>query len=207
VEDALGWEPSLNATWVVVSVEGGVVTLRGNVGSFAEKVTAERVALHVFGVKALANDLEVHVAQPHERADTKLAQAAVATLEWSSLVPPNKVAIVVNNGWITLSGTVDWQYQKAAAARALRDLRGVTGITNDIVVRSSVTAEDTRARIEAALKRNAMLDARRIAVSTRDRAVVLSGSVRSWTERQEAERAAWAAPGVERVDDLLTVVP
>jgi len=184
-----------------------VVTLRGNVASYAEKVTAERVALRVYGVKAVANDLAVHLVSAFERTDTEIAQAVVAALKWNTMVPNDRVTVTVNNGWLALNGTLDWQYQKDAAARTVRDLTGVKGVTNNIIVRPRVKTIDVRDKIEAAFKRSAEIDARRVNVTATDGKVILSGNVHSWAERQEAERAAWAAPGVTQVEDRLAIVP
>jgi len=207
VQNALDWEPSLDATDVGVSVDQGVVTLRGNVPSYAEKMTAEHVALRVFGVRAVANDVSVRLSSASERTDTDIAQAAVAALKWNSVIPKDRVAVAVTDGWITLSGPVNWRYEKDAAARTVRDLTGVKGVINDIVVQPQLRTTDIREKIEAAFKRSAELDARRISVATEDGKVILSGNVHSWAERQEAERAAWAAPGVKQVDDRLSIVP
>lgn len=207
VQSAFDWEPSLDASDIGVSVDQGVVTLRGNVSSYAEKITAERVALRVYGVKALANDLTVHLASLFERTDTEVAQAAVNALKWNTMVPSERVTVTVTNGWIALNGTLDWQYQKDAAARAVRDLTAVKGVTNNITVQPHVKTLDVRDKIEAAFKRSAQIDARRVNVTAQDGKVILSGNVHSWAERQEAERAAWAAPGVTQVEDRLAVVP
>ena len=207
VENALDWEPSVDAADVGVSVDGGVVTLRGDVGSYAARSTAERAALRVYGVKAVANDLTVRLVTGFVRNDTDIAQAAVTALAWNTFVPQNRVTITVAKGWLTLNGSLDWQYQKEAAARAVRDLTGVQGVMNNITVKPHVQAGDVQAKIEAAFKRSAEIDARRVSVTATDGKVVLNGHVRSWTERQEAERAAWAAPGVSQVDDRITVVP
>ncbi len=207
VQTALDWEPSVDASDIGVSVDEGVVTLRGNVRSYAEKLAAERVSLRVFGVKAVANDVNVHLVSSYQRTDTELAQAAVAALKWNMTVPDDKVTVTVSGGWVTLNGKVDWQYQKDAAARAVRDLTGVLGVTNSIHVDPQVRATDVRENIEAALRRGAEIDARRIDVTTENGKVVLSGNVHSWAERQEAERAAWAAPGVVQVEDRIDVVP
>jgi len=206
VQNALDWEPGLDATDIGLSVDGGVATLRGNVASFSEKMTAERVALRVYGVKAVANDLIVHLRSGFERTDTEIAQAVVSALKWNTVVPNDRVTVAVANGWITLSGTASWNYQRDAAARTVRDLMGVKGVTNTIVVQPQVQTTDVRDKIEAAFKRSAEVDARRISVTAQDGKVTLSGNVHSWAERQEAERAAWAAPGVKQVDDRLAVV-
>ncbi len=207
VQNALDWEPSLDAGDVGISVDEGVVTLRGNVGSFVEKVTAERVSLRVYGTKAVANDLVVHLVGGFERTDTEIAQVALAALQWNTTVPKDRVTVTLANGWMTLNGSLDWQFQKDAAARAVRDLTGVKGVTNNILVQPQVKTTDVRDKIEAAFKRSAEIDARRIAVSAHEGKIVLTGNVHSWAERLEAERAAWAAPGVKQVEDLLTVVP
>ena len=207
VQNALDWEPSLDASDVGVSVDESVVTLRGNVTSYAEKVTAERVALRVYGVKAVANDLAVHLVSGFERTDTEIAQAAVAALNWNTVVPNDRITVTVTSGWLTLNGTLDWQYQKDAAARTVRDLTGVKAVTNNITVQPRVKTMDVRDKIEAAFKRSAEIDARRINVTATDGKVILSGNVHSWAERQEAERAAWAAPGVTQVEDRLTIMP
>lgn len=207
VQSALDWEPSLDASDIGVSVDEAVVTLRGNVASYAEKVTAERVALRVYGVKAVANDLVVHLVSGFARTDTEIAQAAVAALKWNTMVPDDRVTVTVNDGWLALNGTLDWQYQKDAAARAVRDLTGVKGVTNSIIVQPHVKTIDVRDKIEAAFKRSAEIDARRINVNAADGKVILSGNVHSWAERQEAARAAWAAPGVTQVEDHLAIVP
>ena len=207
VESALEWEPSVHAKDIAVAADGGVVTLRGTVPSYSDKVTAERVALRVFGVKAVANDLNVHLPSDFLRTDTEVAQAAIDALRWSTLVPLEHVTVTTRDGWITLAGTVDWQYQKSAAVRLVRDLRGVRGVTNDIVVRPAISSSDVRAKIEDAFKRSAQIDARRLNVTTNGDKVILSGTVHSLAEREEASRAAWAAPGVSYVDDRLSIAP
>ena len=207
VENALEWEASLDATDVAVAVDEGVVTLRGTVRTYAEKLTAEKIALRVFGTKAVANDLEVHIVNSQQRTDTEIAQAAAAALKWNSTPGVERVTLSVTNGWIRLSGAVDWQYQREAAARAVRELTGVKGIINNIAVQPVIKTLDVRDKIETAFKRSAEIDARRIQVGSEDGKVILTGNVRSWAERQEAERAAWSAPGVKQVDDRLAVIP
>jgi osmotically-inducible protein OsmY len=207
VEDALTWEPSIDEAAIGVSVENGIVTLRGDVATYPEKFTAERVTLAVYGVKAVANDLNVRLVKGSERTDTDIAQAAANSLQWNTLLPVNRITIAVTNGLITLKGDLDWQYQKDAATRAVRDLTGVRGVANLIAVKSAVKGGDVRDKIEAAFKRSAEIDARRIDVTAQNGKVILSGNVRSWAERKEAERAAWAAPGVTQVDDRLTITP
>jgi VCBS repeat-containing protein len=207
VESALEWEPSVDAADIGVSVDAGVITLRGDVGSYAARAVAERVTLRVYGVKAVANELTVRLVTGFERNDTDIAQAAVTALTWNAVIPQNRVTVTVSNGRLTLNGTLDWQYQKEAAARAVRDLVGVKGVTNSITVKPHVQPGDVKAKIEAAFTRSAEIDARRVSVSAQNGKVVLSGNVRSWAERQEAERAAWAAPGVTQVDDRLLIAP
>ena len=207
IQNALDWEPSIEASEVGVSVDNGVVTLRGDVHTYAEKSAAERVTLRVYGVKAVANDLNVRLMSGYQRTDTQIAQAAVAALKWNSLVPADRVSLTVSNGWITLAGTLDWQYQRTAAERAVRDLTGVTGVNNNIALKPHVQAGDIQAKIEAAFKRIAEIGARRVNVTALAGKVVLTGNVRSWAERQEAERAAWAAPGVRHVEDRIAIIP
>ncbi|HEU4927400.1 MAG TPA: BON domain-containing protein [Vicinamibacterales bacterium] len=207
VQNALEWEPSIDAADIGVSADQGIVTLRGNVRSFAEKAAAERVTLRVFGVKAVANDLSVHLPTSFERTDTEIAQAAVNALKWNTILPTTGISVAVTDGWITLKGEVEWQYQRDAAARAVRDLFGVKGVANALGIRPRVKSGDVRDRIEAAFKRSAEVDARRINVNAVEGKVILSGTVHTYAERQEAERAAWAAPGVVQVDDRLAIVP
>jgi osmotically-inducible protein OsmY len=207
VQAALDWDPSVDTTDIGVTVEKGVVTLRGDVKTYAERATAERVTLGVYGVKAVANDINVRIGSGLERNDSEIALAAVNALTWNSRVPADKVTATVRKGWVTLKGDVEWNYQRDSAAYAVRDLIGVVGVTNNITVRPRVSAADVESKIEAALKRSAEVDARRINVGVSDGKVVLTGNVRSWAEREEARRAAWAAPGVKDVDDRIAVMP
>jgi osmotically-inducible protein OsmY len=207
VLQALEWEPGVDAADVGVSIDDGVVTLRGDVGTLREKWLAERAARHVAGVRAVANDLEVAPDEGGARTDSAIAQAVANALEWDSALPDGAVTATVRHGWVTLNGTVPWHYQRVAAERAVQHLFGVKGINNSIVVKPHVTPGDVKAKIESAFKRSAELDAARVSVETRDGAVILRGTVHSLIERDEAERAAWAAPGVTRVEDHLLVVP
>jgi len=207
VQRALDWEPSVDAAEIGVSVDGGVVTLRGDVKSYTERAGAERVALRVYGVKGVANDVNVRLGNGHQRTDTEVAQAAVSALQWNTMVPDDKITLAVSNGCVTLKGQVNWDYQRTAAVNAVRDLIGVRGVTNSITVQPHVSSVDVKSKIEAALKRTAEIDARRINVAITDSKVILSGSVHSWFEREEARRAAWSAPGVKEVDDRIALVP
>jgi osmotically-inducible protein OsmY len=207
VQDALDWEPSIDAADIGVSVDAGVVALRGEVRSYAAKATAERVALGVYGVKAVANDVEVRLNDGQQRTDTEIAQAVLSALKWNTVVPDDRITTSVSNGWVTLNGRVDWMFQRASAERVVRDLVGVRGVTNNISVEPHVSAVDVKTKIEAALRRSAEVDARRIRVGVINNKVVLTGNVHSWFEREEARRAAWAAPGVKDVEDRIAVVP
>jgi osmotically-inducible protein OsmY len=207
VQNALDWEPSIDAADIGVSVDNGVVTLRGDVRSYSEKATAERVALGVYGVKAVANDVTVRLGDGQKKTDTDIAQAVVSALGWNTMVPKDKISVSVSEGWVTLKGRVNWEYQRSAAANAVRDLTGVRGVNNTITLEPHVTPQDVKSKIEAALKRSAEVDARRINVAVTDSKIILSGNVHSSFERDEARRAAWAAPGVKEVEDHIAVVP
>jgi osmotically-inducible protein OsmY len=205
VETELNWEPSINAAEIGVAAKGGIVTLSGHVQSYWEKVAAERAAERVSGVKAVVNELEVRLPGSSERTDEDIARAAVNALEWSVLVPADKLKVKVSKGWVTLEGSVDWQFQKTAAEKAVRKLIGVKGISNLVDVKPRVSKAEVKAEIESALKRSAEVDADHIQVETEGDRVILKGTVHSWFEREEAEKAAWRSPGVRTVEDKIAI--
>lgn len=204
VKDELAFSPKINANRIAVNVSEGAVTLTGQVSSYLEKFEAESVAKRVFGVTGVANDLQVDYNGTTTR-DTDLLKRALDALQWNIEVPPGAVQPTVSDGWITLSGKVTWNYQRKAAESSVRNLSGVKGLTNAITLDLQPTPKDVNKRISDALTRNAQLDARRIRVKTDGNTAVLDGSVNSWAEREEAETAAWSAPGVNLVKNNLQV--
>lgn len=203
----LKWDPSLRDEDVAVSVRDGVVTLAGFVDSYVDKWRAERVASRVKGVKAIANDLEVKLPASSQRADPDIARAAVDALRWNIAVPDDQIKVRVERGWVTLEGEVDWYYQKEAAERAVRYLTGVKGVSNLITVRQRATPSDVKQKIKEALQRGAHFDADRITVEVEGNKAILRGTVRSYAEYRDAERAARNAPGITQVENRLTIEP
>jgi osmotically-inducible protein OsmY len=201
----LRWDPSVGTAEIGVAVKDGVVTLSGTVNSFAKKYSAIAAAERVAGVKAIAEELTVKLPSSTVRTDTEVAHAVVNALRWDIETPDDKITARVDEGWVTLEGAVEWQYQKSAAERAVRYLTGVKGVSNLLKIKQRAFAPEIKHRIEDALKRNAELDAKRITVEAKDNTVTLRGTVRSWSERADAERAAWSAPGVTAVVDQLAI--
>jgi VCBS repeat-containing protein len=205
VLDELAWEPGVNAADIGATVKDGVVTLEGTVDSFAEKWAAERAVKRLPGVKALAVELEVKLPDSSERTDADIAGAAENALKWDVSVPYDRIKVTAEKGFLTLEGEVDWQFQRSAAEQAVLHLTGVKGVTNHITVKPTEAPTGVKEKIEAAFERNAILDAQDIKVQTDGDKVTLSGSVSSWAEREEAEDAAWAAPGVQQVKNFIAV--
>jgi osmotically-inducible protein OsmY len=207
VQDELAWDPAVNATNIGVIVKDGIVTLTGHLESFAEKFAAERAAERVSGVQALAMELEVLLPNRDRRNDADIASAARNALTWNTVVPDSRIHIKVENGWITLSGEVDWDYQRRAAERALRDLLGVVGVKNLIAVTARVSVPDVQKKIVEALERQAETEAKQVQVLVNGSRVTLRGRVHSWPERQAAQIAAWSAPGVTNVVNEIALNP
>lgn len=206
VEAQLKWDPSINDSGIIVSAKSGVVTLGGHVPFYADKVCAETAVKSVAGVRGVANDIAVKPSMAHQRSDSAIAESAVNALKASVAVPADDVKVVVREGRITLEGSVEFQYQKAAAESAVRTLWGVKGITNSISVIPSVAATDIRSKIHHAYQRHAAIDANKVKIDVSGSTVTLSGEVHSWHEKDDAENAAWAAPGVKIVHNNLSVV-
>jgi len=204
VEEELDWEPSLEHRGIGVAASDGVLTLTGHVGNYAEKRVAEKAAKRVRGVLGVANELEVRIPAAMARDDTDIAQAAVSALKWRVGVP-EKVKVVVSQGWVTLEGQVEWQYQSRAAEAAVRNLVGVRGVTNLIAIKPRLAATQIKTKIEDAFRRGAQLNAAQVQVRTEGGKVSLSGTVHSWAERAAAEHTAWAAAGVTEVDNQIRV--
>ena len=207
VEEELKWNPSVDPTDIGVAVKNRVVTLTGFVKSYSEKYEAERAAKRVAGVVGVANDIEVRLPTGAERPDPELARDAVAAIKSWLPASYEHIKVVVKNGWVTLEGAVEWNYQREYAERAVRPLKGVKGVTNLIELKPRATPSEIKQKIEEAFRRSAEIDANRVTVETFGSEVVLKGTVRSWAERQEAERAAYAAPGVTKVDNRIVISP
>jgi len=205
VEAELRWDPDLDATDIAVAVKNGVVTLTGFAKSYTHKYEAEMDAKRVAGVAGVANEIQVRLPDVDRRPDPEIARDAVAALKSELPFSWEKIKVIVRSGWITLEGDVDWNYQRQSAERAVRQVKGALGVINSLVVKPAVQPGEVRKQIEEAFRRSALVDASRVRVETVGSEVVLSGTVRSWAEREEAERAAWAAPGVTKVDNRITV--
>jgi osmotically-inducible protein OsmY len=205
VEEELEWEPSIDSEHIGVSVEDGVVTLTGHVGSYAEKFTAEKAAKRVKGVRAIAQEIEIRFPNDKKTSDDQIAKRALDIIAWDSTIPKDKVMVKVQNGFVTLSGEVDWFYQRDDAEHAVRKLAGIKGLSNEVRIKPKAYAYDIKERIETALKRNAEFEADSIKVSVLDGRVTLDGKVKAWYERDLAERTAWSAPGVVSVVDHINI--
>jgi osmotically-inducible protein OsmY len=205
VLDELAWEPSVDAAEIGVSVENGVVILNGTVKSLSQKWTAEHVAQRVEGVRAVTDELAVKLPGDSQHTDADIAQAAVNALDWNASVPRNRIKLLVHNGWITLEGSVEYRFQKDAAENAVRNLTGVKGLSNLVIVTPRISEGDVIHAIKKALHRAAQVDAEKISVEANAGKVILRGNVRTWAEREEAERAAWAAPGVSAVQNEIGI--
>jgi len=205
VREELKWDPDLDATDIAVSVKNGVVTLTGFTRSYTDRLEAELAAKRVAGVHAVANDIEVRLPAIDQRPDPDIARDAVAALKSELPISHDRIKIIVKDGWISLEGAVEWQYQKTSAE--VRKVKGVKGVTNVIAVKPKVEPSELQRKIMEAFKRNAEVDANRITVEAHGSEVILKGTVRSWIEREEAERVAWSAPGITRVEDRIVVSP
>ncbi len=205
VTDELEWEPSLNAAHIGVAVRDGVVTLSGHVESYGEKCAAEFAARRVRGVRAVAQEIEVHLPASKKTLDDEIVARALSLLEWDVLVPEERIKVTIDHGVITLAGQVDWRYQRDEAEADLRKLSGVRDVVNTVTVKPRPTGEDLQERIRKALERSADVEAEHIQASAKGGKVVLTGKVGAWIERQTAERAAWAAPGVIEVDNRIEI--
>lgn len=207
VEDELRWDPDIDPTDIAVSVKSGVVTLSGFVHSYLQKFEAERDVKRVAGVVGVANDLEVRTLASEQRPDPEIARDAVEAIKRQLPLSYQNIKVVVRDGWVTLEGEAEWNYQKERAEEAVRSVKSVKGVINTIQVKPKATPTEIKRKIEEALKRSAELDANSIQVEASDGEVTLKGTVHSWFEREEAERAAWQAPGVKKVEDRIAVRP
>lgn len=205
IEDELSYEPTVNAACIGVSVKDSIVSLSGSVDTYSELAAAERAAMRIRGVKAVVRGLKVRLPGYHERTDEDIARAAANALAWSTLVPKDRIKVEVSNGWVTFEGEVGWKYQSRAAEDLIRNLVGVKGITNNVLIEPFGMRDVVKHKIEDALKRSAEIDAQHITVTTAGDRVILAGTVRSWFEREQAELAAWAAAGVRSVENRIEV--
>jgi osmotically-inducible protein OsmY len=202
---ALDWDPSINAAEIGVTADKGIITLTGHVQTYPERITAEKIVKRVRGVRAVAQEIEVRPRFTKTWADDEIAKRAVNILDWDVTVPNEAIQVKIQNGFVTLSGEVEWNYQRTAAENAVRKLSGVVGVSNLITMKARAQASDVKNRIEQALKRSAQGEADAIRVKVDGSKVTLEGNVRAWYERDVAELAAWAAPGVKSVDDRLAI--
>src|ERR1700704_1270065 len=207
VREELKWDPDLDASDIAVSVKDGVVTLAGFVKNYTDRLETEQAAKRVAGVRAVANDIEVRLPAIDQRPDPDIARDVVAALKAELPISHDRIKVIVKDGWVTLEGAVEWQYQKNTAENAVRKVKGVKGVTNVVTVKPKVEPLELQRKIIEAFKRNAEVDANRITVEASGSEVILKGTVRSWIEREEAERVAWSAPGVTKVEDQIVVSP
>ena len=203
----LEWDPSIDASGIAVAVKEGVVTLAGTVRSYAERLDVERGVKRLSGVRGIADELEVRLAGSSVRSDADIAQSVLSALRFNVAVPDDQLRVTVDRGWVRLEGEVEWQYQRGAAESSVRPVMGVKGVANDIVVKPRIKATDVKAEIEDAFARRARVDADKITVDANGDTVTLRGSVRTWIAKDEAEQAAWYAPGVASVHNEIVVNP